>query len=46
MDDGQAEVLFHCVEVTVVVQQRMAAGDAECADDQVGCLADGDAERP
>jgi hypothetical protein len=24
VDDGQAEVIFHCIEVTVVVQQRVA----------------------
>lgn len=41
----QAEVAHHGVEVPVVVQQAMAALDAEGSYDDVNGLANGDAER-
>ena len=33
---------FHCIEISVLVQEFVPSFNAERADDEVGCFADGD----
>ena len=42
--DHETEMFLHRREIAVIVQQRVAMLDAECADDEVGRLADRDAQ--
>ncbi len=44
--DHEAEMFLHRREITVIVQQRVAMLDAESADDDIGRLADRDAQPP
>ncbi len=40
--DHKTEMILHRRKIAVIVQQRVTMLDAECADDDVGCLADRD----